>query len=334
MSVSLENLDQIVERFPVFFKYRNATVGAVFDEFFEGPRPKAACSSISPYIGLPPSRLAWFTFSQLSSVLIDGGSSTAGKLPEAGRRFRDRARAKRRRARGRRAGQPHSRRRRARPGIRLADARRCVPGRDLERRRSQTLEELVGVERLPTGFVRRLQRMEPSFRRSSSTRRPASTCASTTPRMRRSSTSAGITRTPTATSSRVVPAGCGQRADARGTLARTGRRAPRDPRVARPYEIGRTVARARGLRRQDADRLRQGPLSGPAGQPHLHGDSDTVHARELHAQPPRAMYGWAVTPNQSGAKRLAHDTPIEGLSCLDAGRTRARPRSGSSSPAS
>ena len=26
-----------------------------------------------------------------------------------------------------------------------------------------------------------------------------------------------------------------------------------------------------------------------------------------------AIYGWAVTPNQTGTKRLAHDTPIEGL---------------------
>jgi prolycopene isomerase len=27
----------------------------------------------------------------------------------------------------------------------------------------------------------------------------------------------------------------------------------------------------------------------------------------------RAIYGWAVTPSQTGSKRLSHDTPIEGL---------------------
>ena len=94
-----EDLDRMVEQFPVFFRYRNATVGDVLDEYFVGERAKAICSSIWPYLGLPP------VAAGLVHVLAADERADRrrrvllqGQLPAARRRVRDRARARRRRA--------------------------------------------------------------------------------------------------------------------------------------------------------------------------------------------------------------------------------------------
>lgn len=70
--LSLRQLDEAVARFPVLFKYIRATVGDVLDEYVANPQLKALCTAPWAYLGVPPSRLSFQTFSQMLYSHIDG----------------------------------------------------------------------------------------------------------------------------------------------------------------------------------------------------------------------------------------------------------------------
>jgi prolycopene isomerase len=76
--VDLKDLDKVVARFPVLFKYTKATTAEVIVEKLSNARVRAACASTWPYNGSPPSRLSFMAFSQILSANLDGKSYCRG----------------------------------------------------------------------------------------------------------------------------------------------------------------------------------------------------------------------------------------------------------------
>jgi prolycopene isomerase len=84
--VPLAKLDEAAARFPTLFHYQKLTVAEVLDEFFTDERAKAVCSAWWPYLGLPPSRLAFLTAAQFLNVTLEGAYYYLGSfqtLPNA-----------------------------------------------------------------------------------------------------------------------------------------------------------------------------------------------------------------------------------------------------------
>jgi prolycopene isomerase len=71
--LDLRELDAAVERYPLLFKYRKATVDDVIDSYISDPKVKALCTAAWPYVGLPPSRLSFVTFCAMLLYVIEGG---------------------------------------------------------------------------------------------------------------------------------------------------------------------------------------------------------------------------------------------------------------------
>jgi prolycopene isomerase len=71
MQLSLADMDATVARFPVLFKHIRATVGEVLDERFSDPQLKAVAGAAWPYLGLPPSKLSFLTFAGMLISNID-----------------------------------------------------------------------------------------------------------------------------------------------------------------------------------------------------------------------------------------------------------------------
>jgi prolycopene isomerase len=317
MSVSPTELDRMVERFPVFFKYRNATVGDVLDECFESERAKAVCSALWPYLGLPPSRLSWFTFSMLTGVLIDGGAYYCrGSFQRLADAFvtalaRDGGELVLNQQVDRILVEGGSAR-----GIRLADGtelRAPVVISNADAR--LTLEELVGVEQLPPRLVRRLGRMEPSlsafvvFAATSLDLREQGAAHEAflyrhwdhedTYRDILAGRPGGMwANVPTLVDPSLAPPG--EHLVILTALA--------------PYDIGRPWAEVRDrYAEQMLDAFDAALFPGLKDNLTFMETATPLTLERFTLNHRGAIYGWAVTPNQVGTKRLAHDTPIDGL---------------------
>jgi len=71
--LGLRDLDAAVKQFPLLFKYRTATVQQVLDDCISEPRLQALCGAMWPYVGLPPSRLSFTTFSAVLFAMLERG---------------------------------------------------------------------------------------------------------------------------------------------------------------------------------------------------------------------------------------------------------------------
>lgn len=162
-AVHLRDLDAAVAAAPNLFRYRHATLAQVLDEYVSDPRARAVCAVPWQYLGVPPSRAAFQTFAQLTTVhtddlfAIEGGVErlidalaeviraaggvistscrVAGILVENGRAL----------------------------GVRLADGQELrsdwvLSGADP----FQTFEQLVAREYVPASYSRKLGRMRVS----------------------------------------------------------------------------------------------------------------------------------------------------------------------------
>ncbi len=78
--LSLWDLVRMPRQFPTLFKYRNATLGQVMDEYLADPQLKAAFASMWPALGLPPSRLSFVYWSMFLVGILEGGRFTAGAV--------------------------------------------------------------------------------------------------------------------------------------------------------------------------------------------------------------------------------------------------------------
>jgi phytoene desaturase len=163
MQLDPRQLGSAMEAAPTLFKYRTATLQAVLDEHLRDPKLKATASALWPYMGTEPTRLSFFAYSQFIGVLVDGpyyvqgtfqnlvdafvtalersGGELALKTPVSRIVVED----------GRVTGVEID-------GGRRINAPLVVSNADAR----HTFEDLIGLDRLPTPFVRRLQRLKPS----------------------------------------------------------------------------------------------------------------------------------------------------------------------------
>jgi prolycopene isomerase len=164
MQLSLRGLDDAVQRLPSFFKYRRATLTNVLDEYLHDERLKSLFGAPWPYIGLPPSQLAFLTYAQMVAIMM--GSSW---FPEGSfQRLVDAIVL----GLERHGGQLQVNRDVRRivvddgkvAGVELEDGTRIGASVVISNADARhTFDDLVGHEHLPPQFVRRLHRMEPSL---------------------------------------------------------------------------------------------------------------------------------------------------------------------------
>jgi len=315
MQIALSELDQMVERFPVFFKYRNAVVDAALDDCLTEPRLKGVCSSIWPYMGLPPSRLSFYTFSQLTSVLIDGGSyyceGSFQKLADAfSQAVEDNGgdvlvaqEVEQIVVEDGRVS-----------GVRLADGREIQAAVVISNADAiQTFDRLVGAERTPPNVARRLHRMTPSlsaFVVYAATDLDLAGAAHETFLYKhwdhdethediRAGRPGGMwANVPTVEDPTLAPEG--------EHIVILTSLAPYD--IGRPWDDERERFAHELIGEFDAHVF-------PGLRDHLTfcETATPLSLERFTLNHQGAIYGWEVTPGQTGSKRLSHDTPIEGL---------------------
>jgi prolycopene isomerase len=163
--LSFRELDRALACSPTLFKYRTATLEEVLEEHLPNPRLRAVCAAFWPYLGLPPSRLAFLhwpglmlslmqtgprycrgSFQSLADAFVAALQQNGGELV-LGRQV-SRILVSDRQVAG--VALEDGRQLRAPLVVSNADAR-------------QTFEQLVGLEHLPASFARRLCRMRPSL---------------------------------------------------------------------------------------------------------------------------------------------------------------------------
>jgi prolycopene isomerase len=162
--LGLGGLDEAAKQYPTLFKYISATVSDALDEHFSDPRLKAAATVAWPYVGLPPSRLSYLTFSTVLSVYLEGCfypeggfQSLADALLEGMQRSGGELVLSTRVTRilvedGRAAGVELDSGHEVR-------TKRVISNADA----AATFETMVGEEHLPAPFMKRLRRMRPSL---------------------------------------------------------------------------------------------------------------------------------------------------------------------------
>lgn len=317
MQMSIRDLDDAVAQFPTFFRYRRSTLAEVLDEQLADPRTKALCSAMWPYLGLPPSRLSFYAFQQFFNIIVDQGTfycrgsfqRLADALAEAVRRgggttlYRtevtgididgDRVR-----------------------GVRLSDgqvvtAPVVISNADPIR----TYRDLVGEDRIPTRLRRRIRQMEPS---TSAFVLYAATTLDIAGPGGHHETFLHEDPDHEATYRRVIggdPGGIWVNVPtlADPSLAPDGQHLVIATALA-PYEVpGGWPAVQDRVADELLARVDRMLLPG-LSQRLVHLEVATpATIRGFTGNHRGAIYGWAVTPDQTGTKRLHHDTPIEGL---------------------
>ena len=303
-------------RFPNLFKYHNATLGKVMDEHLTDPRLKAAFATLWPYLGLPPSRLSFLYWSVMLMSFIEEGAfycqgsfqnlanALAHALERDGGELLLQSRVRRIIIKDR-----HT------TGVLLENGQRIqapvvVSNADAR----QTFEELVGMEHLSGHFVKSLDRMKPSL-------------------------SAYVAYMATDLDVRKVEAGHEMflyrswdhdetyRKILEGTPSGVAVTIPTlvDPSLAPPrehlvilttlipYDVG--VSWRREKARYAELLLNEIEAVIPGFRDHItfaEGASPrTMERYTLNLT--GAVYGWEVSPEQVGPKRLGHQTPIRGL---------------------
>jgi prolycopene isomerase len=162
--VAIADLDQLMAALPTLFKYRTRTLAQVLDEFIDDPQAKAVCGAQWPYLGLPPSRISFMAYSGAWMATLDPGplyvrgsfQRLADALTEAieengGEVVFDSTVTDVRVEDGRVTG------------ISIGDGELRAPVVVSNADAKLTFESLVGLDRLPDRFIRRLQRMTPSL---------------------------------------------------------------------------------------------------------------------------------------------------------------------------
>ena len=164
--LSLRELDEAVKRFPTMFKYRMSTLGDVLDEYFgDEERLKEIIGSWWAWFGLPPSQLSFFTTTTPHISFLNEGPH----IPAGGAQALVDAMVNGVRMHGGelRASAPVTKillEDGRTTGVELEDGtivRAPIVVSAIDARR--TFEELVGVDALPTGFVKKLRRLKPSY---------------------------------------------------------------------------------------------------------------------------------------------------------------------------
>ena len=150
-------------QYPNLFRYRMATVEDVLDEHLDDPRLKAMLTAPWSYLGVPPSQLSFLLFTQMLNVMIRGAYYSTGGF----QRLVDALAAGFARAGGELlVDAPVTRilvENGAVRGVEIGDRRIAAPVVISNADGTRTLQELVGLEQLPSSVTRRLKRLRPSI---------------------------------------------------------------------------------------------------------------------------------------------------------------------------
>lgn len=163
--LSLWDMLRMPKKFPTLYKYRNATLGQVMDDYLVDPRLKTSFASLWPALVLEPSRLSILPWSMvLISMLEDGAFYSRGsfqRLPNAfvealqrdGGELLLRSRVRRVLVHNRQV-----------QGVVLENGQQIaapvvIANADV----TETVEELVGVEHFPSAYVSHIYQMKPSL---------------------------------------------------------------------------------------------------------------------------------------------------------------------------
>jgi phytoene desaturase len=317
MEVALKDLDRLVEAFPLFFTYRTATLGRVVDEFVVDERLKGLLGAFWPYWGVPPSRLAFYTYSGMLNTVADHGyfycegsfqrlaDAFAAALTESGGELLLETDVTRILVNDGRV-----------VGVEIAGGRQIgspivISNVDA----TMTFEELVEPDAVPTSLLKRVRRLEPSlsaFVVYAATDLDLGALDAQheqfayrhwdheqTYREILDGKPGGIwANVPTITDPSLAPDG--QHLVIISALAR--------------HDAVTSWDAAKEQWTQDLLGLIEAEFFPGLGDHLEHVECatpQTLEAFTRHRQ--GAIYGWAVTPAQTGSKRLAHDTPIRGL---------------------
>ncbi|MFI0480821.1 phytoene desaturase family protein [Actinomadura sp. 9N215] len=313
--VGLAGLDEAARRFPVLFRYAKATTADVLDEYFDDPVVKSAVSVLWPYLGSPPSRLDFVTFSTILNVYLEGCFYPEGGFQSLADAFHTALRkAGGEVVLGRTVTRILVEDGRA-AGVELDDGEVVRAGTVVSNAdATATFTELVGDEHLPSGFMKRLRRMTPSTSAAivfmatgmdlpgagavHEVFRPLHLDHEETYRDVLAGRPGGMYGTvPTIASPSMAPEG-----QHLLTVHCTA-----------PYDIGRPWAdEVKVYEERVLDAFE--PVFPGLRDSLVHLETATPRALERHtANRAGAAYGWANTPNQTGAKRSPHVTPLKGL---------------------
>jgi phytoene desaturase len=163
--VALKDLDAMVQALPMLFKYRTSTLASAIEEFVGDPRAKAVLGAQWPYMGLPPSKLSfmagtgvWMAFMEQGPVYVKGSfqklaDGLAEELAESGGEVAYDTAVSEIMVDGDRV-----------TGVRTEDGRELrspviVSNADAK----LTFERLIGEDRVPPRFMKRVRRMKPSI---------------------------------------------------------------------------------------------------------------------------------------------------------------------------
>jgi phytoene dehydrogenase-like protein len=163
--LSLWDVVRMPGQFPTLFKYRNATLGQVMDEYLADPQLKAAFATLWPGLGLPPSRLSFAYWSMMLMSCLEGGAfycrGSFQRLPNAfvealqrdGGELLLRSQVRRILVHNRQV-----------QGVMLENGQHItapvvISNADV----TETIEELVGAEHFPSSYVSHIHQMKPSL---------------------------------------------------------------------------------------------------------------------------------------------------------------------------
>jgi prolycopene isomerase len=163
-ALGLDKLDEAARRYPVLFKYLRATIEDAVSEHLSDPRMRALGSALWPYIGSPPSEGSLITYATHLSVLVDGVYYPRGSaqtmvdalctavVRHGGEIVVERSAEQIILEDGRAVGVAISGGERVSAPVVVSAV--AAP---------MTFEQLVGLEHLPSGFVRRHRRLRPGL---------------------------------------------------------------------------------------------------------------------------------------------------------------------------
>lgn len=164
MQLSIQSMDEAIEKFPALFTYRSASVAEVVDELISDPRCSAAVTAIWPYTGLPPSKASFLFFAQALTNIVQGVYTSMGGFQQlvdafvAGLEQHDGELML-----GTTVSKIVVENERV-SGVITADGRTLtalvvISNADAR----QTIQSLVGTDHVAKGFARRVERLRPSL---------------------------------------------------------------------------------------------------------------------------------------------------------------------------
>jgi prolycopene isomerase len=164
MELSIQSMDEAIEKFPTLFKYRTANVAEALEEVIPDARCRAAASAIWPYTGLPPEKASFLFFAQAMTNILSGVYTSMGSfqtlvdafvsgLEQHGGELMPGTAVRKIVVENEKVA-----------GIETADGRRIsapivISNADAR----QTIREMVGADHVSKGFARRVERLRPSL---------------------------------------------------------------------------------------------------------------------------------------------------------------------------